>query len=406
MRVLMVSPHPVYSPRGTPIAVLNRCRALSVLGHEIDLVTYPVGEDLEVPGLRYIRPPVPGIKSVPVGVSWRKVPLDIAVIVRAAWALSVHRKRYQVLHTHEEAGVLGYLARLLHVAHIYDMGNELSVVAVNYGFGPRHPLARAASVVERGIVRHSEAVIAHFPAIEESVRKWVPGKPVEVVFNVPLGGPASADIAAALRAEWSPEGRLVALYAGTLERYQGVDNLVEAMRDPAVQSTGLRLVVVGGSPPQVEALTSRVADLVASGSIVFTGGMAQEKVASALLAADVLVSPRVSGTNTPLKLFDYLRSGRPVLATRISSHTQVVDEASALLVGTSPGDLAAGLARLAKDPELRRRLSEGASQLWSRYGPDEFVEGVRRAYAMLGTPDADQWRLLRAVPVSKTVGGQ
>ena len=111
MRVLMVSPHPVYSPRGTPISVLNRCRALAELGHEVDLVTYPMGESVPVPGLRYLRAGVPGIKTVAVGLSWRKVPLDMAVFAKASWLLVMHRRRYQVLHTHEEAGVLGLLAR-------------------------------------------------------------------------------------------------------------------------------------------------------------------------------------------------------------------------------------------------------------------------------------------------------
>ena len=61
MRILMVSPHPTYSPRGTPISVLNRCRALCALGHEIDLVTYGIGADVAVDGLRWLRAPVPGI---------------------------------------------------------------------------------------------------------------------------------------------------------------------------------------------------------------------------------------------------------------------------------------------------------------------------------------------------------
>ena len=59
MRVLMVSPHPVYSPRGTPISVFNRCLALCALDHQVDLVTYPVGEDRQVEGLRYLERPCP-----------------------------------------------------------------------------------------------------------------------------------------------------------------------------------------------------------------------------------------------------------------------------------------------------------------------------------------------------------
>jgi len=56
MRILMLAPEPIYTPRGTPIAVLNRCRALTALGQEVDLVTYPVGQDVAVPGPEAARP--------------------------------------------------------------------------------------------------------------------------------------------------------------------------------------------------------------------------------------------------------------------------------------------------------------------------------------------------------------
>jgi len=387
MRILMVSPHPVYSPRGTPISVLNRCRALAELGHEVDLVTYPIGEDVPVPGLKYMRARVPGIKTVAVGLSWRKVPLDLAVFAKASWALVAHRRRYQVLHTHEEAGILGLLARAVRVPHVYDMGNELAVVARNYGLGDRHPITMLAAWAERRIVRSSDVVIAHFPTIRTSVSAWAPAVPVEVVFNVPLEPGPDADLTSLFRSQWSPDGRPVVLYTGTLERYQGLEELVEAMADPAVRAAKPRLVIVGGSQKQVEALRSRAEARGLSGSAIFTGTIPQRQVPSALGAADILVSPRSSGTNTPLKLFAYLKSGRPVLATRIASHTQVIDERTALLVDPGPKKLACGLAQLLGDEALRHRLSANALVLAGQYSPAAFVAGVARAYGHLSAGD-------------------
>ena len=387
MRILMVSPHPVYSPRGTPISVLNRCRALAELGHEVDLVTYPIGEDVPVPGLKYLRARVPGIKTVAVGLSWRKVPLDLAVFAKASWAIVMHRRRYQVLHTHEEAGILGLLARAVRVPHVYDMGNELAVVARNYGLGDRHPITMLAAWAERRIVRSSDVVIAHFPTIRTSVSAWAPAVPVEVVFNVPLEPGPDADLTSLFRSQWSPDGRPVVLYTGTLERYQGLEELVEAMADPAVRAAKPRLVIVGGSQKQVEALRSRAEARGLSGSAIFTGTIPQRQVPSALGAADILVSPRSSGTNTPLKLFAYLKSGRPVLATRIASHTQVIDERTALLVDPGPKKLACGLAQLLGDEALRHRLSANALVLAGQYSPAAFVAGVARAYGHLSAGD-------------------
>ena len=51
----MIAPQPFFEPRGTPFSEFHRIRALTALGHQIDLVTYPFGDDVEMPGLRIFR---------------------------------------------------------------------------------------------------------------------------------------------------------------------------------------------------------------------------------------------------------------------------------------------------------------------------------------------------------------
>ena len=59
-RVLMLAPEPFFEPRGTPFSEYHRIRALGELGHQVDLVTYPIGRDVALPNLtiyRAWRPP-------------------------------------------------------------------------------------------------------------------------------------------------------------------------------------------------------------------------------------------------------------------------------------------------------------------------------------------------------------
>ena len=80
VKILMIAPEPFFEPRGTPFSEYHRIRALLELGHTVDLVTYPFGRDVSLPGLRVfrcLRPPF--IRDVGIGPSFAKVPLDLAV---------------------------------------------------------------------------------------------------------------------------------------------------------------------------------------------------------------------------------------------------------------------------------------------------------------------------------------
>ena len=55
MHILMIAPEPFFEPRGTPFTEFHRIRALTTLGHTVDLVTYPFGRDVTMPGLRVFR---------------------------------------------------------------------------------------------------------------------------------------------------------------------------------------------------------------------------------------------------------------------------------------------------------------------------------------------------------------
>src|SRR5215472_3440036 len=126
MRVLMISPQPFFEPRGAPFCVYQHIKALVALGYKVDLITYHVGKDVNLPGLRIYRiPRLPFIRSVKAGPSLVKFPLDMLLFVVAFWHLCL--KPYRYLHTHEEASFLGMLlAPLFGCKHLYYMHCELA----------------------------------------------------------------------------------------------------------------------------------------------------------------------------------------------------------------------------------------------------------------------------------------
>jgi glycosyltransferase involved in cell wall biosynthesis len=103
-----------------------------------------------------------------------------------------------------------------------------------------------------------------------------------------------------------------------------------------------------------------------------------------LREADVLVSPRLKGTNTPMKIYSYLDSGTAVLATRLRTHTQVLSDRTAYLVDPEPRALGSGLAALLRDDSLRERLAaEAKDHVRREFTPEAARRKLESFYAMI-----------------------
>jgi glycosyltransferase involved in cell wall biosynthesis len=98
----------------------------------------------------------------------------------------------------------------------------------------------------------------------------------------------------------------------------------------------------------------------------------------------VLVSPRSRGTNTPLKIYQYLRAGKPIVATRLLTHTQVLSDETAILTGTAPAEFAQGILTALNDRQRAAAVGRRALELAeTRYSEAAYLERTREACAAL-----------------------
>ncbi len=383
----MIAPEPFFEPRGTPFSEFHRIRALTALGHQVDLVTYPFGQHVAMPGLRVfrcLRPPF--VRRVKIGPSLAKIPLDILLSLTALGRALTGR--YDAIHSHEEGGLIGIvLSALLRRPHLYDMHSSLPQQLTNFAF-TRSALVRGVFVaLERVMVRRSRVVIVICPSLEETARAVDPGAEIVLIENAPgaTDEPATRDQAAAVRSAHglSVDTPLV-LYTGTFEAYQGLDLLYAAMAIVCRERPDARLLLVGGTPDQVSRARAEARSAGIEDVARFTGERPAPEIPAYLLAADVLVSPRSRGTNTPLKIYQYLRSGKPIVATRLLTHTQVLSDDTAILTGTSPAELAEGLLMALNDRTRAEAIGRRARELAdTRYSYEVYLDRTRRACATL-----------------------
>lgn len=379
MRILFLAPEPFFVPRGTPIAVRAALEGLSAQGHAIDLLTYHAGDDIAIDNVRHVRarrPPL--VRDVPIGPSWQKIGCDLFMIA-AAFKMA-RTGKYDLVHAVEEAVFMARAIRRCYgVPYVYDMDSHMSRQLA----AKSRLLAPAAWLfdrLERGAIARSTGVLAVCPALVEVALESHPQRNVTLLPDVPLTDPHATNGTCDL-----PEttGTLL-LYVGNLEAYQGIDLMIEAFRRVIDAGTDATLLVVGGEPAHVDHYRKTAGALCDQGKLRLIGPRPIEQLGAILRRADVLLSPRTVGQNTPMKIYSYLDSGKAVLATRLSTHTQVLDDRVASLVDANPDDMAAGMLRLIRDPDLRRELGErGQAYVRSEFSETAFRRRLAQFYSAI-----------------------
>ena len=383
----MIAPEPFFEARGTPFSEFHRIRALTALGHDVDLVTYPFGRSVEMPRLRIfrsLRPPF--IHRVKIGPSLAKIPLDILLAITACRrALS---GRYDAIHSHEEGGAIGViLAALLRKPHLYDMHSSLPQQLSNFAFSGSRVLRRMFATLERVMIRRSRVVIVICPSLEDTVHGIDRAARTVLIENAPGAGNAAAtavDGAHIRERHGIKNGTPLVVYTGTFEAYQGLDLLFDAMAIVRRTCPSAHLLVAGGDPEQIAAARRQVDAARIGDAATFAGDRPAEEIPAYLTAADVLVSSRSRGTNTPLKIYQYLRAGKPIVATRLLTHTQVLTDDTAILTGATRDEFAAGIVAAITDRTRALVVASNARTLAiTKYSDEAYLERTRQACAAL-----------------------
>lgn len=364
-RVMLIAPHPCFEARGTPMNVQLMCHALSELGFEVHLVTLPMGKTVQMPGLHYHRVmQLPFLRRVPIGFSIAKVFYDVLLIAKIFGLLL--RGRFVAIHAVEEAVFFAApLGRLFRTPMIADLDSDMADQLSCHSAAPVRALAHLARPMQRWTIRHAACALTVCRALTEHVERICPGKTVFQIEDVPLPStdrPPDEDRMAALRRELQVEGRRVILYTGNLQPYQGVDLLLDALPAVADRHPDAVTVVVGGEPEEVAHFRTRSEAMGMADHTRWTGQRDPETMPEFLGLAEVLVSPRREGENTPLKIYTYMASGRPIVATDLSTHTQVLDSKMAILVEATPAGLASGLIRALDSPGEGTRIGALAKE--------------------------------------------
>ncbi len=376
MKALIISPQPFFSPRGTPFSVYYRSLISSELGVEMDFLTYGEGQDVDIENLNIIR--IPRFKllgNVKLGPSFLKLFLDIFIILKMIVLLV--KNKYDVVHAHEEAVFFAwFLKPIFKYKLVYDMHSSLPQQLTNFKFTTSKLIIKIFEILEIRCLQSSDAVITICPDLRDYVNGVITDQEKHFLIEnsifediklkkTVVSGDATTSRNTKVKLEkFVEEEDQLLVYAGTLEKYQGIEILVKAMKEVVITNERVKLLIVGGTENQVKEYRALAESLGIEDSLRFTGRVPQKNAKEFTQAGDILLSPRSDGTNTPLKIYEQLASGKPLVATKIFSHTQVLTDEVAFLVDPTPIDMARGILLAINDKKEAKNKALNAMKLY------------------------------------------
>lgn len=236
------------------------------------------------------------------------------------------------------------------------------------------PYSRAA---KRTTSRSLRAVIA----LSESDAAYLKGKfgvPERILAVIPNGVPIPERLPSRREARSRlglPEGAILAGFAGALEEKKGIRDLLEAARLCALPDLALAFAGEGSLELELRRSDPGSAPRFVLGRL--------EEMGTFLAALDLFVLPSHQEA-MPLALLEALAAGLPVVATRVGGIPEAIrDGVTGLLASpANPGEIADRMVRLARDPELSRRLGAAArGDALQRFGAERMVARVAALYA-------------------------
>lgn len=356
LNVLLLAPHPFFQNRGTPIDVLLILRALSENKDTlVDAIVYPEGEDIDLQRVTLYRVPfVKKIKGIRPGFSLKKLLVDFFMMLFTL--KMVHKRKYDLIHAGEESVFMAMIMKWLYkIPYIYDIDSSIAQQIVE-----KYPrlsfLASFFNWLEAQAIRGAIANAPVCHALRELCEKNNSAKTVTLHDISQLKKP-DLPKSGLINSQINSDG-LILLYCGNLEAYQGVDLLIESFPYVVRENTDVELVIIGGVQEDIEYYSKKAASLGVKDHVHFLGPKPFDQLDQYLAEADILVAPRIKGVNTPMKIFPYMHSGKPVLLTKLYTHTQIVTENEAYLADPEPESFGRGILELVSNSALRESLGK------------------------------------------------
>jgi phosphatidyl-myo-inositol alpha-mannosyltransferase len=361
VRIGIVCPYTWDVPGGVQQHIRDLAEALIGLGHEVSVIS-PADDDTPLPD--YV---VPAGRAVPVPYNGSVARLAFGFLSAARVRRWVKEGNFDVLHVHEPAAPsLSLLACWV---------ADGPIVATVHTAMPRSRLIHATYPVLQTALEKISGRIAVSEAARTTLVEHMGGDAVLIPNGVTVRRYAKAS---PLPGWPGPAGALG--FLGRMdEPRKGLDVLLRAFEQLAVERPGLRLLIAG--PGDADDVMDRVPAALRD-RVVLLGQVSEEDKARVYHSVDVFCAPNTGGESFGIVLAEAMAAGAPIVASDLDAFRQVLrnGRAGELFTTGEPAALAAAAGRLLDDEQLRARLSAAAAEAVRAYDWPEVARDVVKVY--------------------------
>jgi glycosyltransferase involved in cell wall biosynthesis len=387
VRLLHIYAGPFPTVQGTQALVGQTLSMLADAGHEVHLLCYSNGDVLKSDKYTVHRiPDFPRYISRRSGPSWRKVALDISLAVSCR-KLTLEIAPDIVHAHHYEALIAARMAdpRRIHplVFHSHALlGPELPTYFIT---ALQHFAGLIGKILDRNGPMLADGVVALSSTIESNVLDAGFDRS-RVVLARPPALPLCTDKKGSPESSFFSDSRLLFLYSGNLDKYQGIDNLLRAITELDRETLKLiHLEFVASS--QVDELRRQTERLGLKNAVSVVPHGTPDDAWIRMTRADVVIIPRSSSGGFPIKLVNALTCGCPTLIDRNIAPELNHGREVWMTDMTQPSTVAAAIKLLINNKELRVELAAGAKEAAKRlHSPDKMLRSLESLYSSLLCP--------------------
>ena len=325
-KILMIAPTPFFADRGCHVKILEEIKTLTKRGNKVVLVTYHIGRNIGGIDIRRIIK-IPWYNKLEAGPSIHKYYIDIILAIKALF--TALKFRPDIIHAHLHEGVfIGKIVKLfIKKPLIADYQGSMTGEMLDHGFVNKNSLSFKFNLwLEKTINKWPEKIVFsssqalqyfldNFDVNPEKVTTFIEGTNTDDFHP-------NYDVDSLHKELNLPTDKKIVVYLGLLNKYQGIDILIESIKDITKKYSNVHFLIVGY--PDVDYYKKMAKRFAILDYITFTGKVRHQDAPKYLCLGDIGVSLKLSKTEANGKLFGYMAVGLPCVVFDTPTNREIL----------------------------------------------------------------------------------